>query len=156
MLQPILLSPHLESTVRLLLGFFLAGSVVVGYQTEKEKRLAFVHELELLSQRRESAAVNIRIERQLALSKAEQVAEASRTMAEMSQRRQCEIEGDPCPTAPDYNVPEMIECITLCSILEYPQRSCWPMLSTDLVLYVSASGDKPRSQADHAQHQRLA
>ena len=125
MLQPILLSPHLESTVRILLGFLFAGSVFVGYQTEKEKRLAFVLELELRSQCRESAAVDLRIERQLALGKAEQIAEASRTMAATTQRRQCEIEGDPCPTAPDCDVPELIECITLCCILEYPQRSCW-------------------------------
>jgi len=92
MLQPILVSPHLESIVRILLGFLLAGSLFVGYQAEKEKRLAFVQELELLSQCRKSAAENILIERQLAQSKAEQIrlAEVSRTRAKTN-----EIEGDP-------------------------------------------------------------
>ena len=92
MLQPILVSPHLESIVRILLGFLLAGSLFVGYQAEKEKRLAFVQELELLSQCRKSAAENILIERQLAQSKAEQIrlAEVSRARAKTN-----EIEGDP-------------------------------------------------------------
>ena len=110
MLQPVLVSPHLELVVRILLGFLLAGSLFVGYQTEKEKRLAFVHELELLSQCRTSAAENIRIERQLAQSKAEQIrlAEVSRTRAKTN-----EIEGDlSAQSHPNVNAFKSSNCIT--------------------------------------------
>ena len=73
--------------MRILLGFLLVGLVFIGYQTEKEKQLAFVQELELLSQGRKPAAENFRIERQLAQSRAEQVrlVEVSRTRAKTNE-----------------------------------------------------------------------
>ena len=70
-LQPMLVSPHLDQAVKGFLAFTLAGIILCCHQTEKEKRLAFVHELELLSQSQKSAAEKSRIEHQLALSKAE-------------------------------------------------------------------------------------
>ena len=70
-LQPMLVSPHLNQAVKGWLAFMLVGISLCCHQSEKGKRLAFLHELELLSQSQKSAAEKIRIEHQLVLSKAE-------------------------------------------------------------------------------------
>jgi hypothetical protein len=70
-LQSMLASPHLDQAVKGWLAFMLAGITLSCHQTEKGKRLAFVLELDLLSQSQKSAAEKNRIEHQLALSKAE-------------------------------------------------------------------------------------
>jgi len=68
--QPMFVSPHLKPEAKGLVAVFLAGLTLCTHQSEKDKRLAFIHELELLSQCQKSAADNVRIERQLAQTEA--------------------------------------------------------------------------------------
>ena len=82
--QPMLVSPHLDQAVKGWLAFMLVEIPLCCHQTEKGKRLAFVHELELLSQSQKSAAESIRIEHQLALSTAENVCLEERIRATKS------------------------------------------------------------------------
>jgi hypothetical protein len=73
-LQPVLVSPHIESGVRSTLFMFLVVMSGCNYQTERARRLTFVHELEFISERDElelecklahSSAKNVRLEEKI-------------------------------------------------------------------------------------------
>ena len=66
MAQPLLVSPHLDSQVRLLLSILWVMVALCNYQKEKGRRVAFAHELELISERE-----TIWMEYKLANTKAE-------------------------------------------------------------------------------------
>jgi len=73
-LQPVLVSPHIESGVRSTLFICLVVMSGCNYQAERARRQTFVHELELISERSElelecklahSSAKNIRLEEKI-------------------------------------------------------------------------------------------